>query len=114
MWSVFSLVVVLVGGQLDGQLAVEREVDRVMLFSSQAFLPNSVNWGIVPNRATNLPTQMWPSLAPLERNLYFHEEQCFDGAQMSLLCVFKAKLFLAMTRIQMLVLSVGPFSSLEH
>ena len=81
-----------------------------MLFSSQAFLPNSVYC----NCATNLPTQIWPSLDPHEHNPYFHEEQFFDGAQMLLLCVFKAKLFLAMTRIRMLVLSVGPFSSLEH
>ena len=95
---------------------VERDVDgalpRVVFLTAAAFLPNHPLLGKCCH-IHNPPTQMWPLLpAMLERNLYSHV--CFHGAQMSVLCVFKAELLLAMTRIQMLLLSVGPFSSLEH
>ena len=56
-------------GQLDGE---RWKGTKRGFFSSQTFLPNSLHWGIVPN-ATTLPAQMWHSLGPLERNLYFHE-----------------------------------------
>ena len=106
------LVVVLVGGQLDSGGKGRRRSTAEGCFPPTRFLAQLSSIGqMLPH--TQPCTQMWPLLpAMLESNLYSHV--CFHGAQMSVLCVFKAELLLAMTRIQMLLLSVGPFSSLEH